>query len=182
MTAIWMTFNFVLIVLAFYLILHLYQRIRLIQQSDPKRIADDIQQVFETYLEEVRKENDRLIADLKKSRDNANSGESAVDKVRHVQPPAAAVDRETVPEPAGKDGTFKKILDGQIRHTDKEGGTEDLWVPPVDEITDSFEESLFVQAMKMHQEGLTVTEIAKKLNRGKGEIELLLKFQGHKNS
>jgi hypothetical protein len=41
------------------------------------------------------------------------------------------------------------------------------------------EESLFDQIKSMKQQGLSEEEVAKKLNKGKTEIALLLKFRGN---
>ncbi|TCP30307.1 hypothetical protein EV207_106130 [Scopulibacillus darangshiensis] len=52
----------------------------------------------------------------------------------------------------------------------------DAWFPHVDDIVDKFEEPLLSKAVKLQQKGYNVTDIAKELDKGEGEIELLLKF------
>lgn len=47
---------------------------------------------------------------------------------------------------------------------------------PIDEIKDVSDFSPAMQAISFANQGLSIEEIAKKMNKGKGEVELLLKF------
>ncbi|RYL95318.1 hypothetical protein EWI07_02090 [Sporolactobacillus sp. THM7-4] len=190
MSVIWTAFSFILIILAFYLILHLYQRIRVLEQVHSDRTLQDIEEAFTTYLADVREENDRFAARIqtmmeKRSRSenetmNVNDGQSEAGE--EIKP---AKDKEPGIPKNGAD--FERYLNKQIaassspqRQVNAQAGigSEEDWMPPIEEMHDTVEESLYVQAVKLQKKGYTVTEIARQLNRGKGEIELLLKFQG----
>ncbi len=47
---------------------------------------------------------------------------------------------------------------------------------PIKETKDFFETSGEAEVLHFHQQGLTIEEIAKKLNRGKTEVELIIKL------
>lgn len=187
-TAAWMIFNFVLIILALYLILHLYQRIRVLEQIKTDRIMDNINEVFTAYLEDVRKENDRLASEVR----NVMNKNTVIKEETEAQQNKTAAspfpEREEQAESSGfgqllkekiAEGPSEQNVDQVTDHTTaaNEAGNLNPWVPPIEKIQDSLEESPFVQAVKLQKKGYTVHEIAKRLNRGEGEIELLLKFR-----
>lgn len=193
MTAIWMTLNFLLIVLAFYLILQLFQRVRM-QQAVTKQETADLEKLFAAYLEDMKNENDRVIRALSESAEKKRTG-----RRKSAVRPAKAQSAEPVsstPLDSGEKGTtvpFHQVLkkeeagfqeQNRVQTTGTQQAirehTEKGWMPPVDEISDRLEESLPLQAIKLKEKGYTVTQIAKQLEMGKEEIELLLKFQGKK--
>ncbi|MDD9147039.1 MULTISPECIES: hypothetical protein [unclassified Sporolactobacillus] len=187
MTIAWIIFNFVLIILILYLILHLYQRIRVLEQIKTDRILDDINEAFTAYLEDVRKENERLASKVEiLMKKNAVSPEETEMQGENTAGPLQPEEEKRSETPAfgqllkekiaeiPDDGNPAQVADGEAS-ADKTGEPAS-WVPPVDQIRDSLEESPFFQAMKLQKKGYTVNEIAKKMNRGAGEIELLLKF------
>lgn len=49
-------------------------------------------------------------------------------------------------------------------------------IESVPKVNDIYESSLEAKALQLHKQGYKMNEIAKKLNKGLGEIELLLKF------
>lgn len=60
---------------------------------------------------------------------------------------------------------------------EQENVTEEIATPePLSEETEAYEPSLEAKALRLYREGNDVKEIAKKLSKGHGEIELLLKF------
>ncbi|WP_010630930.1 hypothetical protein [Sporolactobacillus vineae] len=191
MTAIWMTLNFLLIVLAFYLILQLFQRVRL-QQSEAKQETGELEKLFAAYLEDLQKENDRFIQALSEA-----TGDKQVSRRRTAPRASRPVRSETAASAPSESGkaekvpSFRQILKDETAQQDPVGKkttrsqpaddhAADNWVPPVDEIQDQLEESLPLQALKLKKKGYTATQIAKELKTGKEEIELLLKFQGKK--
>jgi hypothetical protein len=57
---------------------------------------------------------------------------------------------------------------------------EEVYIPPIpDEQADSitYEQSPQAKILALHNKGLTSVEIAKRLDMGKGEVELFIKFQ-----
>lgn len=181
MTAVWVTSNFVLVVLAFYLILHLYQRIRVLEQIKTDRILSDIEEVFSAYLEDVRKENDRLASEVRMmiKKDDVLGRKAVARETKEEGPPETkGFDQVLNEEVTESHGRQKQFLQPDGAVSQGKDGNADRWAPPVDGIQDTLEESPLVQALKLEKKGYTVIEIAKKMNRGQSEIELLLKFKG----
>lgn len=61
---------------------------------------------------------------------------------------------------------------------------EEQYIPPLPEElaeTMTYEQSSQATILMLHQKGLTATDIAKKLNMGKGEVELIIKFSSETN-
>ncbi|MCO7174716.1 hypothetical protein ACFP7A_02575 [Sporolactobacillus kofuensis] len=191
MTAFWMTLNFVLLLLAFYLILHLYQRIQILQKKDPN--SSDTQLLLDEHMAAVRQENEQLLAELrtllkeqdaKKPRTKRTRKPSPTNKEAHEVPSeensnlekkdfSAMLSEET----ERNKPNAKSVNKSRITSKPESPGTDE-WMPPIDQVQDKIEESPYIQALKLKEKGLTATEIAKQLHRGKGEIELLLKLKG----
>jgi hypothetical protein len=193
MTAIWMTFNFLLLILAFYLILQLYQRVRLLQ-SDAKQENGDLEKLLAVYLEDIRKENDRVIQALTESMEGKRISRRRT-ATQNKQPQVPETSEKTTPDAERNSHavSFRQILQEETGHqtqvkeeaegrpsAGKDTATAE-WMPPIEGISDQLEESLPIRAMKLKEKGYATTRIAKELKMGKEEIELLLKFQGKKN-
>ncbi|MCI1857915.1 MAG: hypothetical protein LKI80_07085 [Sporolactobacillus sp.] len=177
MTAIFLVFNFLLIVFAFYLIVYLYQRVKLIRNQNDE-LKEKIEQVLASSLDAFQKENDRLIEQVRtiigdKSGKMSKDAKEAAHRGRTDQSFNHMLN-QAVSHPSGWEKKTSPHAAEQAAQTN--------WAPPIVGIKDRLEESDTVKAMKLKQQGYTVTEIAKKLNKGKNEIELLLKFKGANRS
>lgn len=188
MAALWITFNFLLIILAFYLILQLYQRIRLLQQTNSKQLTQEIEDICAAYLEDARAENDRLISTLNESLKTEPSSrqKSTTKRGRPSRAKKTDINPQVEEQDHDQSTPFSQVLKNESalqesaveKKVPTAGREKNEWMPPVDEVSDKVEESLYLQALKLKNKGNTITEIAKELNRGRGEVELLLKFQG----
>ncbi|MDN3953977.1 hypothetical protein [Sporolactobacillus laevolacticus] len=191
MTAFWMTLNFVLLLLAFYLILHLYQRIRLLQDKDQD--SQGTQQLLAEHMEAVRLENEQFLSDLRVLLNERASAESVKPSRAKRTRKTSKVKNENHEEASAIDSSdkekkFSAILSQEKEELNKTATTSkqnatsetsaDKWVPPIDDVQDMIEESPYLQATRLKEKGYSITDIAKEMNRGKGEIELLLKLQG----
>ncbi|RYL92973.1 hypothetical protein ABNN70_10195 [Sporolactobacillus sp. Y61] len=192
MIAFWTALNFVLILLAFYLIVLLYQKIRLLHERDPRKFADDLQRAFDTHLKEMREENDRLIRELAHYQQTETDG-----RAHEVDP----TDSGTLKSDSSADAAvvenskaFRQVLSqsldantdggapGPVDSPAEPGKPQEEWTPPVEGIKDKWEQSVYIRALKLKQEGKTNAEIAKRLNRGEAEVELLLKFRENRHT
>jgi hypothetical protein len=196
MTLSWLILNFILLLLAFYLILHLYQRIRNLEQSDRTQTTEDLEAALSDYLDQVRRENDRLAHRVGAivNGERVVRPSDAQQKDEHPQGHSATGrPSDSVRKPDGGDRapSFNEELQKQVgksvlraassnERDGSQGKNDQPWVPPVDAIQDTVEESLTARAMELHEQGLSTVEIAKKLNRGEGEIRLLLKIRERK--
>jgi hypothetical protein len=174
---------------AIFAIILLYLRQNRLVEAEKKqqRIITEIEEVFSAYLLELKEENDKFIelmqADnpgLEKSppyRDTSGSREI----MKKTQETEEAPQTDKAPR-LGKRIAYNSALKAyrpvseiERDETEQVPGLEDLISkaesaerPPL-----SFNE----QVDELHQQGFSVEEIARRLNKGKTEIELLLKFR-----
>ncbi|MET1247868.1 hypothetical protein ABWW58_03655 [Sporolactobacillus sp. STCC-11] len=194
MSAFWITLNFVLVLLALYLIVHLYQRIRLLQQKESGQSAQEAQQILAEHIEAVRLENEQFLAEVRAllAKQAIKIEKTSTSKrTQKMNAQVKASEKKTEPEAVSGNLSFADTLNVQKEQLQKAvkskppissvSGTEipeNEWMPPIDNVKDQVEESPFLHAMKLKEKGYSTTEIAKEMNRGKGEIELLLKLHG----
>jgi hypothetical protein len=193
LSAFWITLNFVLVLLVLYLILHLYQRLRLLQQRGSGQTAQEAQQLLAEHIEAVRLENEQFLAEVRAllAKQAIEIEKAATPKRTQKTNSRSKVSTKTEPEAANNNQSFVEALNiqkEQLQKTEKgkppvssTAATEipkNEWMPPIDNVKDQLEESPYLHAMKLKQKGYSTTEIAKEMHRGKGEIELLLKLHG----
>jgi len=141
MTFIFICISLLLHSIAFFLIFHLIKRINTFKQTN----IDEIQKLFEQYLEAFKKENDRL--------------------QEHI---------------FSKNQSFQQILT-ETSHSNKyaDENVDDhnySILSSVEDMDDSYETSLQSQILQLYDQGYSEEDIAKQLNCGKTEVELIVKF------
>ncbi|WP_164668970.1 DUF6115 domain-containing protein [Virgibacillus doumboii] len=142
MNSMLLIISFLLHIVALTAIYQLFKQV----QSYKKGNAQDIIELLDTYLEEIKEEN-RLL-------------EEKIDKQNPQAPKVAPVNNH-----------IRQDIEEEHEYTP----------PQASEDADDFEASLQAQIMHLHDKGLTVDEIARKLNCGKTEAELIIKM-GNKNN
>jgi hypothetical protein len=193
LSAFWITLNFVLVLLVLYLTLHLYQRIRLLQQKGSGQSAQEAQQLLTEHIEAVRFENEQFLAEVRAllAKKAIEIDKSATPKRTRKTNSRVKASTKTEPEAANNSHSFVEALNVQKEQLQNAAKTKpsissasateipgNEWIPPIDNVKDQMEESPYLHAMKLKEKGYSTTEIAKEMNRGKGEIELLLKLHG----
>lgn len=160
----WLLFiSFLLHAFSFYWIFHLKQR---------TKETSEIEGMLAAYTEEMKEENDKLIRQMKTFGENLSQTNEATsfpnaqkdENVENSSEHEWALPVETEPT---------ENVDSAVSETD---------TAPVEEDEEKSEKSLEAQALSLAEEGLKQDEIAKKLGRGKGEIELLLRLSKVKGS
>ncbi|MCM3713221.1 hypothetical protein M3202_03925 [Alkalihalobacillus oceani] len=126
--------------------------------EDSEQLKQEIEDILLAYTAEMKEENERLLARLRQKQTEVPQKESAVEK--KASPPEtakelAAPKKELAPEPDYEDYQPPLADDG-----------EDV----------SFEQSDTARVLLLAKQGKSAEEIARTLNVGKGEVELLLKF------
>lgn len=167
--------------LSFYFIVLLNVKISRLKDVEEKqqRLKDDMDDAVGAYLAEMKDENDRLIAELKKAKSETIKTPVVVEtpvqpSVTVVRPqqtvtPDDMVDAEDeVQQQLEVQELLKKDFTTPMAYAKNAYQKQRPTPPPL-----TMEE----QAKQMYKEGRSIGEIAKALNRGKTEIELLLKFQ-----
>jgi len=195
LTAFWVTLNFVLLLLALYLILHLYQRIRILQQDLSSQNIEEAKKTFAEHIEAVRVENEQFLSEVRALLTKHAAEQASVSKTKRTRKTNSraktAASKQKESDTEGSDQSFAKTLnnaelvqsmrESTSKKTDPSVNLEQSnegWMPPIEDIKDQVEESPYLKAMKLKNKGYSNTEIAKEMNRGTGEIELLLKLQG----
>ncbi|KGP74043.1 DUF6115 domain-containing protein [Pontibacillus yanchengensis] len=139
-----------------------------------EKVAKEIEESFTAYLIEIKEENQRLMNMLDKSGQtvdtNSLSEESRSDKASTNQEHEAGKE-----EDYGRDLSSQSpgpFVQGREQKNDQSTFTP---IMPEDQ-ADTYEPSLQSTIYQLYDQGYSKEEIAKKLNCGKTEVELMLKF------
>ena len=115
-----------------------------------KEIANEIEGMFSSYLMEIKEENSRMSEWMRADKLQPESPRNADRQVTEDAPSAAPV---------------------------VEPPNEEVYQPPLPEQeATTYQPSVQSQILELREKGYSLDEIAKRLDRGKTEIELLLKF------
>ncbi|MGP4075626.1 hypothetical protein [Halobacillus sp. K22] len=119
-----------------------------------EEVAKEIEDMFTSYLIEIKEENNRMSEWLKSETD-----------------PLRGIKTEDSKSDSKETGFSNDSLD-------EASGKNKIYSPPMpDKQKDVFERSGNYRIQELSRAGYSVDDIAKKLDRGKTEIELFLKFQ-----
>ena len=200
MTKIILVVLFIAQLLSFYFILLLNSKIskfKLIEKNQENLVAE-MEDTFSVYLLEMKEENDRLIREMAmiKNKQRNNNQHVDVEEQSLVTNLNNAVDikeqhRSTLnlqQQKASEDDTTQlkvepmKIVPKSVAanaykknstaSASGSGQTNQQPSKPVDEMLQTFES----EVLQYYKNGMSVEEIAKKTQKGKTEIELLIKF------
>lgn len=163
-------------IVTFFWLIVLMQRIRSLQTSQPETAKEEIEETLTAYLLEMKEENDQFLAKFKSM------------ETKEIKP-AKDYSNDVIQE--GKMGSDQEVTNQQTQNikaedldrlseAENDSFEENDYDPPISEKKETFKPSTTSEALRLHKEGLNATEIAKKLNKGQGEIELLIKFHQKK--
>lgn len=180
-TTILILISLLLHVVAFYFIVVLYMKYSTMKSLTDKQreILEDTENSMTSFLIEMKDENDRLIEHLTNNsslipqevapKDNKNA------KVNNIAAKASSYD-----------------IDKMKKSKKEENEDEDEGLPKhlsqIDEVKDTIEISestlaeietlpFEIEAINLYENGYSIEQIARKFNKGKTEIELILKFR-----
>jgi len=142
MVALLLLISFILHIITLFSLYMLFQQYKKGNALESKEIIE----LMETYLEEIKEENNRLqnyIHSLEREKDNA---------------PAKTAAKSELPAEGNKE-------------------EESFALSLAEKMNDHIEASLEAKVLQLHQQGKSLEEIAKTLNCGKTEAELIIKFQ-----
>ncbi|UOQ43030.1 hypothetical protein MUN89_13855 [Halobacillus salinarum] len=152
MTLFLIILNFIIDGILILAVMTLMARIKKTEELEQKQkqTAREIEELFSSYLLEIKEENKRLSDRL------ASSGND--------------VERENVNK--------KKEIQKKEQTYSHEAGQVQSYQPPAPKEEESaYQPSLHSKVYQLKEQGLNNEEIARKLNKGKTEIDLLIKFQ-----
>jgi len=167
---------FIAQLLSFYFIILLYtkiNRLREIEKSQ-QQLKDEMDNAVGAYLVEMRDENNRLIKELtmmnsdKQIEENMNVHKTSESNTNEVN-----YDQEEVIMPTFN--TPRNVATKAYKNNSVASPNTQNSVTPV--VEQSKQLTLHEQIQELYRSGKTIDEIAKMLQKGKTEVELLLKFQ-----
>lgn len=172
MTTILLLISLLLHVVAFYFIVVLYTKYSNVKElSDSgRKMLEETEASMTSFLIEMKDDNERLIQNLKRFENNLDDNNKQKTK-----------ERENVLSKANTIINNKKeyvMTDNHDEFPDYLSSINE--VEDIIEINQSPQEKNLpfeIEAINLYKNGYTVEQIAKKLNKGKTEIELLLKFR-----
>ncbi|MBD7907104.1 hypothetical protein [Sporosarcina gallistercoris] len=171
MTAFWIAALCVLQIVGFYLIALLYMRISKLDKTEKRQqqLMKEMEDSLALYITEVKEENDRLIDQLTKLQKKPQPAEIQSEVKESPIPQEDEVAATAVyftPKPP-----TSKVLDSYRSQQQSRGAnTTDRFAEPK-------QETEFETVYRLHDEGLSMDEIASRLKKGKTEVELILKFK-----
>ncbi|WP_017753784.1 hypothetical protein [Calidifontibacillus oryziterrae] len=178
MVSILIAISFILHLLAFFWIILLSIRVNKSKEINAKQVEvqKEIEDMFQAYLLEMKEENEKLLHIIEES-----------GKTNKVKPLAQTATSEPIndmqtsykPSPLLQGKIAKQTYQSQKpqQRASLTNEKPNNYVPPVPVGEEQFEQSFTSQVFRLNADGLSAGEIARKLNRGKTEIELLLKFR-----
>ncbi|SFM31798.1 hypothetical protein SAMN04487943_11345 [Gracilibacillus orientalis] len=149
--------SFIIHIVTFVIIrqLKLKQDMLTTTEDNVNQQVKNIEDTLAVYLVELKEENENFVKQVGKLNDNKSVNNKNKQEQQQVRQPVAEFD------------TSKDTTEYQpISH--------------VEQVEDVVERSTTASVLHLHEKGHTVDEIAKKLDKGKTEVELLLKFQQKK--
>jgi len=197
MTIILIAVLFILQLLSFYFLIILNTKLAKFKDLEKKqeRLMREMDDTISVYLAEMKDENDRLIQELQR----VSKSETQTNAVKHEEQIERQKEQEQSPsltkEESPVDGSTKLdneprfyvpkniVANAYSRQQQTEAKTEAKVVHSAQQPTNATKKeeakplTIEQQAVELAKQGKTAEEIAKQLQKGKTEIELLLKFQ-----
>ncbi|UPW84159.1 hypothetical protein [Lysinibacillus sp. Ag94] len=195
MTIILIAILFILQLLSFYFLIILNTKLAKFKDLEKKqeRLMREMDDTISVYLTEMKDENDRLIQELQRvskseTQTNAVKHEEQIERQKEQSPSLtkeeSPVDGSTRLDNEPRFYVPKNIVaNAYSRQQQTEAKTEAKVVHSSQQPTNATKKeeakplTIEQQAVELAKQGKTAEEIAKQLQKGKTEIELLLKFQ-----
>lgn len=171
---IFIAFLFILQLISIYFIMLLFMRVNQFKQLEQKqqRLMVEMEDAIAAYLVEVKEENERFIdelaSDVERIRAQHASEESSEPTAE--QSSSLRVDDEQQEKAATPPIARSRVIQSYGQQTQPKSAIKETEETPIASIEQSND------AFTLHAAGYSVEDIAKKLNKGKTEVELMLKF------
>lgn len=201
MTSVFLFISIVLNIIALFSIVILYLRQSRLFEVEKKqqRMIEEMEDVISTYLAEMKEENESFIDRITKVEMDKDNKQENRKQEEVVEPFPPIKDKEEISFPTK--GTKSHAVRAYKKGASQPLANEDIEVllPSLDTIESPItdhedvlghpeigepvqgtvpkEKTLLEEVLQLQKQGLSLEEIAKKLHKGKTEIELLLKFR-----
>jgi hypothetical protein len=171
MTTIFIVFLFIIQIIGFYFLALLYTKVTKFDDLEKKqrKLMVEMDNSIGAYLSELKDENERLIEQL----------------TERIQEPANRVTTKNnvlAPEETAASDENKPVMPINmpkipVQHAIKSYKAGSIGNNPEETTVMPEEVDARTQAIRLHDAGQSIEEIAKKLGKGRTEIELILKFR-----
>ncbi|GAA5415132.1 hypothetical protein Pryu01_00156 [Paraliobacillus ryukyuensis] len=138
------------------------------QQQEEQR--KEIQELLAVYLVEIREENEKLIEVLE-DKPNQKTKHPLYTQNKTEEKPSASQDTNR------EDSSSFLSKDDSQKSANQKSATNDYQPPSIEQVEDTFVPSLSAQVLSLYSKGESIESIARKLDCGKTEVELMVKFQ-----
>ncbi len=157
--------------LCFFFIVMLHLKVSNLKDLEGKqqKMMQEMEQTIDAYLMEIQEENNRLIQELAYAEQESSMQSFASDQLTSTTDDQDAVVKPVVPV-AMAANVYKKQKEQVFEEYEVKSAVENQ--PEEVKKTMTFEQ----QVLDLYEQGYSVEEIAKRTQKGKTEIELLIKF------
>ena len=152
-----LVFSLLLHFVTFYIIIVLIQRMNHLRSMTGEDALKDIDKILQSHLDAIRAENQALIEDIDKNKSKS-----------HFPKPFRRPDTFDMDTPVKE----KPIVKEKSEILDRKKAPQ--YTPPIEKVVDQVKQTDTAQVLHLYEKGLSSQDIAKKLNIGKGEVELML--------
>jgi hypothetical protein len=163
MTTFLFVISFALHILAFFLIILLYLKLSKVKEVETRqsRVMKDMENAVAAYLLELREENEKFIQKLSTLLTSIEKDQNEIPKHNESELPPYLPKIENIQDQIDITSSNEKN-----NHPEREQDSN------MEEMS-----LMMQQALQLHKQGKSIEEIARILEKGKTEIELLLKFR-----
>ncbi|WP_408010991.1 DUF6115 domain-containing protein [Pseudalkalibacillus sp. A8] len=157
MTGFLLGISFIIHIITILSIIIVWKRSGAAEQQDLKAMKSEMEDILIAYTTEMKEENDAFLKELA--------------SLQHKKPAGNHYNDRQI------DATLEKSKKNlQTRDVTDLENEDASYSPPIIEAKETFGASLSSQILAMQRQGYSLDEIAKKVNKGKGEVVLMLKF------
>ncbi len=178
MTQFLLVFSLLLHGITFFILIYFYRHFKDLQNMDKmEKSIREVDDLFHSYLLELKDENEKLLNILRENGKNVNVHQTDNRSIHSNL--LTDKNMEKLRTEIEKTNVKQAEMDTKTEERKEEVETmpEALYTPESISHRDVVEEpSLKSSVLSLYQQGKTVDDIAKQLNRGKTEIELIIKF------
>ncbi|MGJ9381437.1 DUF6115 domain-containing protein [Salipaludibacillus sp. CF4.18] len=149
---------------SFYIMILLYQRMERTKPLDKEKTMKELEDLLLSYTTEMKDNNERLARRVSKLSANSSPKVNEHRKIENIPEPITDPDQSLV-------NTFPDSADHEEDYKEYE--------PPLPDETSeeiALDSSTTSRVLSLYKRGNSITDIAKELRIGAGEVELLLKF------
>ncbi|KIL73596.1 hypothetical protein [Pseudobacillus badius] len=178
MATLFIFISFILNAVALFAIILLFMRQNRLHEikKEQEKLVADMEEMMTAYLAEMKEENEKFIKEFSSSSPAEHS--AAAGQASSAVTPGKSAPPDRAPEGAGAIAapSMQRIRAAQVYRTANKTADEREKISAEEQEVPAAEQALADEIVLLKDQGLSVEEIARKLNKGKTEVELALKF------